>query len=211
MYRMPYIASLLVILIASGLAPLPNGVGRVAQEATPAVALPGTPAPAHCTVGPRAVDPLLARLGTPSATSSQVEDAQNGEDSVVSVPVGRPASKEVEAEITATVYELHACFNAGDVRRAFALVTDDFLQTFAAGQSLTAEDIAFFTVEPVPAPPEARTALLAITDVSVLASGQVGAFVITVDPFTGPDTEYMTFVQRDERWLIDGAMEFIGE
>lgn len=211
MYRIPYIVSLLVILVASGLSPLPNGVGRVAQEATPTVTLPGTPAPAECTVEPRAMDPLLALLGRPSATPGQAEGSQLGGDSVVSVPVGRPASGEIEAEITTTVYELHACFNAGDIRRAFALVTDDFLQVFAAGQPLTAEDIAFFTDEPVPAPMEARTVLLAITDVSILASGQVGAFVIIDDAFTGPDTVYMTFVQQDERWLIDEAIDFIQE
>lgn len=211
MIGMSLLASFLVaipILFPSSSSPLAYDPDRTIQVATPAVTFPVTPSPADCTVEPRDAESLRALLGTPPsqepASGTPVSAA-----TVTTVPVGRPASGDIEASITATVYELHACYNAGDLRRASALITDDVLRNLSKDQSLTAQDIAFFTAEPTPVPVEARTAILAVTDVSVLSSGQVGAFVITNDALTGSDTVYMVLVHQGEQWLIDEIIEFV--
>lgn len=205
---MPLLASLLVvILVANGSSPLSYGPDRkTTQAATPSVTFPETPSPTECTLKPRAAEPLLGLLGTPSDEAIYAPEV---EPIVVSVPVGQPADSEIQIAITATVREHFACFNAGDVRRAFALVTDDFLRRFAAEGSLTAQDIAFFMAEPEPVPVADRTTLLAITDVSVLATGRAGAFVVTDDRFNNADTVYMIFVQQGDRWLIEEIIEFL--
>ena len=202
-------ASLAVMLVTGSASSLPHNPDRTLQSATPAITFPMTPDPAQCTIEPRTVSSVLALLGTPSATLGPVDGTPASAASTVIIPVGLPANPDIETSISATVYELQACFNAGDFRRAFALVTDDFLRDFAEKGSLTAQDIAFFVAEPTPTPIEDRPLLLAVTDVSVLRGGRVGAFVVTDSPFTGPDTVYMIFTQQGDRWLVDEIVEFL--
>lgn len=202
---------LVALLMATSPLSLSHGSGHLTQVTTPVVTYPVTPAPAACTVEPRSAESLRAIFETPAATQLPKSETRAGDGgaSPVAVPVGQPASREIEAEITAIVYELYACFNAGDSRSAFALVTDTFLRDFAARGMLTAQDIAFLTAGPEPVPVEDRTQLLAITDVSVLDTGHVGAFVIASDRFNGADTFYMTLVQQADRWLVDQITDFL--
>lgn len=210
MYRTLLLATLLAAMLAAGSpSPLPLDVSRMTQEATPALTFPVTPDPTECTVEPRPAEALLALLGTPTASQVPPNEAPVSEPSVIEVPIGRPANADIQESITATIYDLHACFNAGDSRRAFALTTDAFLQNFGNRESLTSEDIAFLIAESVPVPAEFRPVLLAVTDVTVLPSGQVGAFVVTDNAFTGPDTVHMTFTRQGERWLVDEIIEFV--
>ncbi len=58
-------------------------------------------------------------------------------------------------------------------------------------------------------PAAQRSTILAIADVMALEDGRVGAFVATTDPFVGPDTAYLVFVQEDGRWLADDIVEFL--
>lgn len=205
------IALLIALLVAFSDDPLASAVARTGQDAFPTEDLPVTPAPAECHVEPRGRESLAAILGTPVAAGAPAAEAQSTAAPIIEVPIGQPAGGDVEAGITATVQELYACFNAGDLRRAFALATDRFLRGFVAEESLTAWDIAFFLAEPEPVPAEARTALLAITDVSVLADGRAGAFVVSTNPLTGPDTVYMVFVRQGEPWLVDDIIGFLEE
>lgn len=131
------------------------------------------------------------------------------EPTVVPVPVGQLADRELRAAITATIYELHACFNAGENLSGFALVTDGYLQTLAEEQSLTTTDLEFFLQGAAPVPPEDYTTLLAVSDVGVLRSGHVGAFVVSSDMYSGADTHYAIFSRQGERWLIDEIIDFL--
>lgn len=209
MHRIPHFAAFLaVVLIIGGSFSVLQDPNPIAQETTPTPTFPATPNPAQCQVEPRLADAIVALLGTPPAPTVPDSATPASEPSRIEVPLGRPANADVEAGVIATVYELQSCFNAGDFRRAFALVTDAYLQDFADEASLTAQDIAFFTAEPTPVLMDARTSILAVTDVSLLGSGRAGAFVITDTPFTGPDTTYMNFVQQGDRWLVDEVIGF---
>lgn len=207
MHARPALSALVIVMLI--IVARPPDLGYSLQPSTPT--LPGTPDPAECTVEPQPVDTLTAMLGTPTIGDDRTSGPTETQVGVIEIPVGPPASADIEAEITAVVYELHACFNAGDMRRAFALVTDTFLHTFAAGNSLTAADLAFFAADPQVVPVELQTTVLAVTDVTVLTRRQVGAFVVTTSPLTGAETVHMTFVRQDDRWLVERVMEFSAE
>lgn len=181
------------------------------QDLTPTATYPVTPNPAICTVEPRSVESIHTFFGTPAADPPPDRAGREGESRLIEVPTGQAVREDVEAAIVATVHELYACFNAGDLQRAFALMSDPFLRIYADEGEITAEDVAFITAEPEPVPLELQTSLLAITNVTTLNSRQVGAFVVISDPFTGPDTVYITFVRQDERWLVERVTAFSSE
>lgn len=201
---------LLVATLAAGVwGPHATVTAGVAQGATPEAGFPITPDPAACTVEPRSPDSLIALLGTPVADDVSAAAAQAPEPFVAEVPVGQPAGKEVRADIIAAVIESTACFNAGDSRRAFALFTDVFVQGYVAENALTAESIGVLIADPEPVPAEVQETVLAVTDVTMLADGRVGAFVVTTSEWRGPDAVYMLFVRQGERWLIDDVIDFL--
>lgn len=200
------LASLLVVLLAtSGLSPLQF---RRMQEPIPAAAFPATPSPDACTVEPRDAESLRELLGPPEAIAFPTTDPDASGTRVIEIPVGRPATPEIEEGIVATVHEFYACSNAGDMRRALALGTDRYLQDYGDLGTLTAEDIAFLTGDPVPVPEEFQTAVIAVTNITVLGAGRAAAFVTVEAPFEDPSTELMIFAQQGERWLIDEIIEF---
>lgn len=204
--------SLLVLILVAGIyGPRTTATASVAQGASPEARFPITPAAAECTVEPRAVESLVALLGTPVANGAPDRGEQAAEPSLVEVPVGQAADEEIEAGIIATVVEYTACFNVGDTARTFALFTDAFLQGYVEENALTAEDIAFLTAEPEPVLVEAQSTILAVTDITTLADGRAGAFVVTTSPWSGPDTAFMFFAYHGKRWLVDEVIEFIEE
>ncbi|MDP9355047.1 MAG: SH3 domain-containing protein, partial [Chloroflexota bacterium] len=176
-----------------------------AQEATPAAgALPVTPGPAECRAEPRPVAEVLAinAEATPTAGRAETETFE--------VPVGAPVDTETVAGVTATVREVFACFNAGDVRRAFSLLTDERIRDFVEEDPISEEELrGFLEATPEAVPAEQQLTLLAVSDVTELEDGRVGAFVVTTDPLAGPDTIYVVVVQADDRWLVDDVIEFL--
>ena len=69
----------------------------------------------------------------------------------------------------------------------------------------------FLGATPEAVPAAGRIAILAVTDVVLLADGRVGALVASVDPMVteaGPTTVHLTFEQADGRWLVDDIVEF---
>ena len=70
---------------------------------------------------------------------------------------------------------------------------------------------AILTGLPEPVPAAERVRLLAVTDVSVMADGRIGAIVISDDPPIppeGPQTTLALFVEEGGRWLIDESVLF---
>ncbi len=179
----------------------------LAQEPTsPAAGFPITPDPAECQVEPRDLEAFVA------ISAAATPAGEMAEPTTVAVPVGPPADDATGAAITDTVREVFACFNAGDVRRALSLLTDDAIRDLAGADPIPEEELrAFLGATPEAVPAEGRATILAISDIVLLPEGQVGALVVTVDP-TNPEenltTVHFRFVQAEGRWLIDQVVEF---
>ena len=191
--------------------PLPalgGGRAALAQDATPAAqAFPMTPDPAECTVEPRPVEEFvaIAAAATPVAAAAARRET-------VEVPVGPLADADTVAGVTATVREVFACFNAGDIRRAFSLLTDEAIRGFAEEDPIPAEELrGFLGATPAAVPAAGRSTILAVTDVVLLADGRVGALVASTDPLAEEEettTVHLTFERADGRWLVDDFVEF---
>jgi len=188
----------------------------LAQDATPAVgeqAFPIPSDPAACQVTPRSADELLAlwydRDGTPVVFVA-TPAAEEGATNAVTISIGSPADDATTAAVVATMHEVLSCFDTLDALRGFALFTDDYLRRMGPQGMPRDEAEAFLTQEPPGEIPVAeRLPLLAVTEVSVLADGRVGALVTVADPILGPSTNYTVFVQQGDRWLVDETTEFL--
>ncbi len=203
---MPRLVALLVALVSLALGS--PGVA-LAQEATPGTAadqFPLTPDPAECQVEPRDMEEFVGIAAEATPTGGMTGTG------TVEVPVGELADAETVAAVTAVTREIYACFNAGDFRRAFSLLTDDAVRGFAEVDPIPEEELrGFLGATPEAVPAESRGSILAITDVVLLADGRVGALVASVDP-TQPEegltTVHLTFVEEVGRWLVDDFVEF---
>ncbi|MBA3416624.1 MAG: hypothetical protein H0U10_15500 [Chloroflexia bacterium] len=121
---------------------------------------------------------------------------------------GVPAGPEVAAAVTETFDRFAACLNAGDQLRAFALFSEEFLgQTYGgiAGSDLSLE-AAVREIDqappPTPLPAELQVPTPTVEDVRVLPDGRVTA---TIRSTFGQSVA--VFIERDGRYLIDGAYE----
>jgi hypothetical protein len=169
--------------------------GVAAQDATPT---PDIPPPELCRATPRTSDELNAVLATPVAIHAA---------DPTPIPEGRPAAPETIAGITATLRELVACFNAGDVLRAYGLYTNDYLRRIYSTQDPLTRAAYDALTTPYPTDRDERSAILAIEDVRLFDDGSAGAYVtIRYALIPVPKTFFFTFVRSGDRWLIDGAL-----
>ena len=198
------ILTLVFVVIASGGA-------TVAQDATPHADDLVTPDPAECMVEPRSLESLLAiratnDAGTPLAAPPSTLFATPG----IQMPESEPADQETTEAVTGTIRELVACENAGDLRRMFALYTDNVLIEFETRDPLTEEErIAQFGGTPEARPPEAFSSFR-VTEVRVLPNGEVVAVTDRRSSF-GTGTLVYVLVQKDDRYLVDGVMDAVME
>lgn len=209
MRSIPVLVLIVALFVASLLAP--GGMSlAIAQEATPAADLPVTPDPALCLVEPRPLTFFEQYLGTPSAATPTDEGAAAVEGTLDEFvpPAGEPADPATVAAVTATAVEIVACFNAGDLPRAFALYTDTMIESFAAGEPLPQEEFDAMAASPVAALDEQRSTVLAVRDVVLLPDGRVGAFADFEFEDGYRETQYAILVQEGDRWLIDEILLF---
>lgn len=148
-------------------------------------------APEACTVEPRTIESLQAIVDRP---------APDGTDVRVNVRFapgdGEAADEETADQITDIVYQLAACFNAGDLLRVYALFSDDGLRP-----ALFPEDIeAAATMTPEPLEEANRFVEPVVWDVRVQDDDRVTALV----DFDG-EIALVTFDrdETDDRYLID--------
>jgi hypothetical protein len=189
MYRRLWIPAVLLLLgLTSG--------GVAAQEASPAADAFITPDPAECTVEPLTIAELRAALdlapaGTPAATPS--------------VPEGEPADADTTAAATAVVNELYACINANAFLRMFALYSEPWLISSAAGQDMNPDALSIFATPIAPQDEDERISF-AVSDVTVLDDGRVRVALVTRGPFADSPESSSTviLIEQDGRWLIDG-------
>ncbi|MDQ3225401.1 MAG: hypothetical protein M3Q50_02055 [Chloroflexota bacterium] len=189
-----------------------------AQEATPAAAeLPVAPDPSLCQVEPRPLAFFEQYVGTPTAMAAATPEAtpiEEGADAVEGTmegfvpPVGQAADPETVDAVVATAVEVVACFNAGDLPRAFALYTDDLIDVFAGAEPLPQEQFDIMAATPAAVPVEAREQVLAIREVVILPDGRAGGFVDFAFAGGYRETQYVVLTQEGERWLVDEILLF---
>jgi hypothetical protein len=204
---------MLTIILCSMLAAMREH--GVAQEATPAAADGLSTDPSVCQVEPRATEDLLAIWYGTDATDTTAFELPAGDQmlSAVPAPIGEPVDAETAATITAVIVEAFACFNAGDFARAMAHASDSaVLQLFGPEPGLPRSDAeAFLGFPPEPFPAGEQARIIAITDVSMMLDGRIGAIVVSDDPVTEPagiETEFLVLVDEDGRWVVDEYLEF---
>lgn len=200
--------SLLAVVPAAALL-LSTGVA--AQEATPDDAARRTDLVA-CQGEPRSVDELMAAVGLEESVDlATPESTARG----VLAPLGARADEETRQAIVATVTEIFACLNAGDVPRAASSMTDAGLARFL-GQPPADADAeaalrASFEAEPQARGADQQVRVVAITDESILEDGRAVAFVVVNDPLLPPGgEETLAFIlaQQDGAWLLDDYVDF---
>jgi hypothetical protein len=170
---------------------------RAEESFTPT---PDAPEPSLCQAPPRALAELNALSATPIAAAGPTRTPGV-------LPKGLPADPDQIAGVTATVRELVACFNAGELLRAYGLYTDGYLHRLFARQGpLTAEAYDALAT-PEPEAPNSRAAILDLRNARILEDGAVGATVtINYAVIPVPKTFFFTFVYEDGRWWIDDIL-----
>ena len=187
-----------------------TAIPTFAQEASPAAGA------AECTTEPRDVEELVGFYFDPQGTPLATPAAPTV-DTEAELPQGEAVDPAVEAELTATLAELIACFDAGQYARAFALMTDDLARQTGPDVNNPDED----TPEEVRALLEAQLAGTPVVDepgmdegaatdvgqgrdIRVLEGGRVGG-VWTIEG----DAAFVVFEEQDGRWLIDELIDII--
>jgi hypothetical protein len=183
----------------------------LAQEGTPAAGEenPRIVDPSECQVEPRPVDQITQVL--------QLDG--EGLTAPTAMPITPPLGDVVDPQTAISIKEaaraIVACFNAQDLPRAAALMTDNGLRSTFWGLSSTpaAREAtkAALAATPQPRAEAALTRLIAVTDESFLPDGRVAAFVIIADPLLppgSPEALLAVFVQQGDAWLLDDLIRF---
>jgi hypothetical protein len=174
-------------------------VTHTAAASTAGTPTPDMPPPELCLATPRSFDELSALAATPATSGTPEPTPTPGP-----IPQGTPADPPTTNAVTATVRELVACFNAGELLRAYGLYTDHYLHSLLSRQDPTTRAAHDSLATPMPASPEERAKILDIHGVRVLPDGRVGAIVtIKYAVVPVPKTFSMVFVEEDGRWIID--------
>jgi hypothetical protein len=190
--------------------PMPGGNDiSSALLGTPEAAPPrGTPIgepepidPSYCTVEPRSLDEITAlQAATPTAGDRTNLDEQD-------LPTGASLDAATLAEITEVEKQFTACYNAGDLPRLLATMTDevviqllDDLDDLDDDGSLDASlDAA------VPLNEDEMIALFPLRDARVLSDGRVGAIIdwgIGADANYVDESNFHIYEQVDGVWLL---------
>jgi hypothetical protein len=166
-------------------------------------------APEECTNEPRAFDDIAAILNLDG------EGVPAPEKTPITPPLGEIVDPDTATAIDEAAREIIACFNAGDIPRAAALMTDDGLKRVYWGLSSDAENRELAKTR-IPAAPEPRAAdalirLIAVTDASQLQDERVAAFAVISEPLlppNGPETLLFIFANQDGNWRLDDMIDF---
>jgi hypothetical protein len=184
----------------------------LAQDGTPT---PGEeesariPAPSECVSTPvpfDQIDSILALEGQGIPQPPYME---------IKPPLGDIVDPDTDLQIKEAVREILACFNAGDIPRAAALMTENGIKRSYWGLTVDAENRGL-AKERIAATPEPRAAdfdvrLVAITDTSKLPDGRVAAFVVINEPLlppAGPETLLFVFANQNGEWKLDDFVDF---
>jgi copper transport protein len=181
---------------------------RSIQQA--ALAQRNAPGAEACTVAPRTLDQVRALAPDPGGTPVFPVAAATP---LATPEAGAPADAATIQGVTATMRQLVACSNAGDIMRRLALYTDARVrQAYPNGPTPALQAMA---ATPIPVSELEKVALLDVRDVRQLADGRVTATVVLDNPAlhthglatpgvnSQQDVARLTFIKQDGRWLID--------
>lgn len=187
--------------------------------AAPVMAQDGTPTPAsesarnvnasECVVEPRTFDEIAAILDLNGAGIPQPPAT------TITPPLGTVVDADTDAAVKDIARQVLACFNAGDIPRAAALMTDNGVKRSYWGLTIDEENRELARTR-LAQPAEARAEevyirLITITDASELPDGRVAAFVILNEPLlppNGPETLLFIFANQDGTWKVDDYIDF---
>ena len=163
--------------------------------------------PAECLIEPRPLAELDAMLDSDNEAPLSEQPAV-----VVPVPLGREAPRETAAAVTEAVLGYFSCRNAGDVPRAATFLTDAGARRILGGDAAASADRRT-TLPSTPAvlSPQARTRLISLTDIALLAHGRAAAVALINDPRSlphGRQAVLLIFLWEGDRWLIDDLISF---
>jgi hypothetical protein len=166
-------------------------------------------APEECKTEPRPYEQIAELLQLDG------EGLPAPERTTIQPPLGELADLATADAINAAAREIVACFNAGDIPRAMALMTDTGAQRVYWGLAQDEENRALAR-ERLPAPAERRAdeflvRLIGVTNVTQLPEGRVAAFVVLNEPLlppNGPETLLFIFANQDGQWLLDDMIDF---
>lgn len=178
------LATLLLVLVGQT-AVMPQRANALSSAAT------------ACDVEPRPIEDFAAiDRGTPYAVAASL-----GTPIATPVPPegGEPADAAITEEIEASVSQIVACTNAGDIRRGTALLTDALFQRTYGGSG--SQLLAAFGT-PTPLPPAQQWTQFAVSDVLVYPDGRVSAVLSK-----GNDRSLFVFVKQDGRYLVDSGYD----
>lgn len=191
------------------------GLGErvAAQDATPVTDGSGV----ACTVEPRAVDELLQIWFDPAGTPIPATDMPTPVDTASDVPAGTPADDETATALTATMREVFACFDAGNVPGALALMSENAIRQFGPDFSDEAQDSVdevraiieaqiAAAATPIPAGMTTVTVVSEAWDARTFDDGRAGAFFESEG-----DTVFAYFVQEDGTWLLDEFVDVLDD
>jgi hypothetical protein len=179
---------------------LATGAAATSQDA-PAKGEPAVPEPARCAVEPRPIADLEPYAGNGNAGVT-IAAASPGADEE-RADSGEPADPEVAAAATETIETLHACYNANDYPRAFALFTDAGLARVAPGFGLTDKDLAFLAEQPDPPPaPKEAWRAVAVREATAQPDGRLRVAFEERAP-DGAFTGVAVLVETDGSYRID--------
>ncbi len=187
--------------------------------AAPIMAQDGTPTPgsdstrnvdaSECVIEPRAYDDIATILDLNGAGIPQPPAT------TITPPLGTVVDAETDAAVKDIARQVLACFNAGDIPRAAALMTDNGVMRSYWGLTIDEENRELARTRlAAPAEPRAEEVyirLITITDGSTLPDGRVAAFVILNEPLlppNGPETLLFIFANQDGTWKVDDYIDF---
>jgi hypothetical protein len=168
-----------------------------AQIATP-FALPATPHPTECGIGPRSQDEIATLLATPVAEVPAAEPTVDG----------IPADHATTAFAVAIVREALACGNAHGFPGVTALLSDAALVGVIQSSGSPVDALTF--QDSASPPPESKHhALIAVRDVVLLEDGRVAATATIEDPEHGSAEHEFALVLAEGAAGADSSDQYL--
>lgn len=186
----------------------------------PVLAQDGSPTPSdeenprlvaaeECVIDPRAYEEIAAILSLDGEGVPQPPYMQ------ITPPLGDVVDLDTDIAIKEATRHILACFNAGDVPRAAALMTDAGVQRSYWGLTIDQENRELartrLAAAPEPRAEEFFIRLITVTDASMMPDGRIAAFVVINEPLlppAGPETLLFIFANQDGQWLLDDFIDF---
>ncbi|MGI9253901.1 MAG: hypothetical protein ACR2J8_09150, partial [Thermomicrobiales bacterium] len=137
---------------------------------------------------------------TPAAPNSGVLPAPDN------IPTGQPADDAQTVAVTTTVTESLACRNAGDLRRAYALMSDRMIEGLLGGESGPAPELLYLLENRSDrVSRNDRLELVSVENVQFLDDGRIRADVTSRNADT-TFTDLLLFSEQDGSWFIDESV-----